>query len=133
MKILSIALVFAIAACSSRNKPTKEGDWPEGTSPLTVHPKIDNRIRLANFDRERTPEGQLEIRVTIENRSRKDIAVIAYTDWMDRDGNFIERSNDVPMLLPSGTTKVYEDKSWAARAELFSVSVRPANTKRRTK
>jgi len=134
LALLSLSLLLALGAgCRSRNKPTKEGSWPEGVSPMTVHPKIDNRVRMASYDMERTEDGRLSIRVTIENGSRKDITVIAYTDWMDKDGNVIERSNDIPLVLPSGTTKLYRDSSWAARAELFSVSVRPANTTRRTK
>ena len=126
-------LLLAAVSCKSRNKPTKPGDWPEGVSPMTVHPKIDHRVRMANFERNRTDDGRMHIQVMIENRGKKPLTVIAYTDWMDRDGNVIERSNDLPLVLPSGSTKRYEDTSWAARAELFSVSVRPANTKRRTK
>jgi hypothetical protein len=133
IKYAAPLLLLALTACWSRAKPTKEGRWPEGVSPVTVHNKIDNKVRMANFDMERTDDGRMNIRVVIENRSRKDIPVIAYTDWMDRNGNVIERSNDIPIVLPSGTTKVYQDSSWSARAELFSVSVRPANTKRRTK
>ena len=130
---LALLLLIVLPACWSRAKPTKEGRWPEGTSPMTVHNKIDNKVRMANFSERRRDDGALEIKMKIENRSRKDIAVIIYTDWMDRDGNVIEVSNDIPMVLPSGTTKLYEDRSYSARAELFSVSVRPANTKRRTK
>ncbi|MHC4938175.1 MAG: hypothetical protein ACYTHK_04330 [Planctomycetota bacterium] len=133
MRLSTIALLLLIAACSSRAKPTKQGKWPEGVSPMTVHNKIDHKVRMSNFDMGRMDDGRMHIKVVIENRSKKDIPVIAYTDWMDRDGNVIERSNDIPIVLPSGTTKVYEDSSWSARAELFSVSVRPANTKRRTK
>lgn len=134
LALLSLCALLALGAgCRSRNKPTKEGRWPEGVSPMTVHPKIDHRVRMANYDMHRTDDGRLKILVTIENGSRKDITVIAYTDWMDKDGNVVERSIDTPIVLPSGTTKLFEDSSGTARAELFSVSVRPANTTRRTK
>ncbi|MEM8883792.1 MAG: hypothetical protein AAGD14_06985 [Planctomycetota bacterium] len=135
MKSLSLLLIglVLLPACNRRAKPTKEGAWPEGTSPMTVHRKIDHRVRMANYNQMRTDDGRMEIQLTIENRSPKDIPVIAYTDWMDRDGNVIERSIDQPIVLPSGTTKLYKDTSWSANAELFSVSVRPANTKRRTR
>ena len=131
--LLLLVLLPAVAACKSRNKATRQGEWPEGISPMTVHPKIDRDVRMANYEQERTDDGRLKIQVAIENRGKDPITVIAYTDWMDRDGNVIERSNDLPMVLPSGSTKLYEDTSWAARAAIFSVSVRPANTKRRTK
>jgi len=134
LALLSLSLLLALGAgCRSRAKPTKEGSWPEGTSPMTVHPKIDHRVRMANYKTERAEDGRLKILVTIENGSRKDIAVIAYTDWMDKDGNIVERSIDTPIVLPSGTTKLFQDSSGTPEAEYFSVSVRPANTTRRTK
>jgi len=128
-----VLIPLLLVGCSWRNKPTKAGKWPEGLSPVTVHPKIDHRVRMASYDMGRNDDGSLDIVVTIENRSSKDITVIAYTDWLDRDGNVVDRSLDMPLVLPSGTTKLFKDKSFNARAELFSVSLRPANTKRRTR
>lgn len=129
-----VLLVLSAGACRNyRNRASREGRWDEGNAPVTVHPKIEKKVRLANFDAGRTSEGRMEIRVTLENRGKKPITVLVYTDWLDMDRNILERSNDVPIVIPSGTTKLYTDTSWSSKAESFSVSVRPANTTRRTR
>ena len=136
MKTLTPVLLLAlVVACGtgSRNRASRQSEWPEGESPMTVHPKIEKWIRMGNMDVGRRDDGRMEVRMAIANRSKKPITVLAYTDWVDADGNVLERSNDVPMVIPSGTTKLYEDVSWSSKVERFSVSVRPANTVRRTR
>ena len=134
--LLAIALLtLAAGGCRNyRNKASREGQWDEGKAPVTVSPKIEKQVRLANFDTSRTPEGRLEVRVTLENRGKNPITVLVYTDFLDMQRNIKDRSIDVPIVIPSGTTKLYEDKSFAMTGiESFSVSVRPANTVRRTR
>ena len=52
-------------------------------------------------------------------------------DPHDEDRNIIERSNDSPIVIPSGGTALYRNSAWDLRADTFSVAVRPAHTKRK--
>ena len=100
---------------------------------MTVHPKLEKWIRMANMDVGRRDDGRMELRMAIANREQEAANRARLHRLGRRDGNVLERSNDVPMVIPSGTTKIYEDVSWSSKVERFSVSVRPANTVRRTR
>lgn len=125
-----LAIVLSVA-CSRRNRPTREGSFPEAVSPVTVHTKINGRVKYVTHDTGRTQDGRLKIDVVIQNSATKPMSVIAYTDWLDKDRNIIERSNDAPLVIPSGGTVMYSNSAWDTRAETFSVAVRPAHTKRK--
>ena len=129
--LVLLTLVLASLACSRRNRPVREGTFPEAVSPVTVHTKINGRIKYVTHDTDRTTDGRLKIDVVISNSSTKPMTVIAYTDWLDKDANIIERSNEAPIVIPSGGTAMYSNSAWDARATTFSVSIRPAHTKRK--
>ena len=125
-----LAIVLSVA-CSRRNRPVRDGTFPEAVSPVTVHTKINGRIKYVTHTTGRTTDGRLKIDVVLSNSSTKPMTVIAYADWLDRDGNIIERSNDAPIVIPTGGTAMYSNSAWDTRAETFSVAVRPAHTKRK--
>ena len=126
-----LLLVLVALACSRRNRPTREGSFPEAVSPVTVHTKINGRIKMTTFTTSHTDDGRLEIAVVLQNSATKPMTVVAYTDWLDRDRNIIMHGNDETLVIPSGGTVMYRDSAWDTTAETFSVAVRPAQTKRR--
>ena len=128
--ILALALLVTVG-CSRRNRPTREGSFPEAVSPVTVHTKINGRVKMANFSTGHTPDGRLTIRVVLQSSSTKPMTVIAYTDWLDKQRNIVERGNDTPLVIPSGGTVLFEDVAYSPQVETFSVAVRPAHTKRK--
>jgi uncharacterized protein YcfL len=128
--VVSLALLAA-ACSSSRNRATRVGYDAEGKSPVVVHPDIDREVRGVKYDVGRTADGRLSIRVVLENRDSKDLALIARTTWMDAAGSAIEQGTQRSVLIPSGATVIYEDVSYAREAARFNVAVRPASTKRK--
>ncbi|MHC4953241.1 MAG: putative periplasmic lipoprotein [Planctomycetota bacterium] len=131
MKLAILLLVLVSLACSRRNRPTREGSFPEAVSPVTVHTKINGRIKMTTFNTSHTEDGRLEIQVVLQNSATKPMTVVCYTDWLDRDRNIIRHGNDETLVIPSGGTVMYKDTAWDANAETFSVAVRPAHTKRK--
>jgi len=132
MRLTVICLLAALAVgCRSRNKPSKQGEDVEGTSPVAMHPEIDNRIRAVKHHMERTPDGRLAVAVTIESRAEKDMAVITTMDWFAEDGRQIERSDSRNILIPRGGTIVYKDSAFSPEAASFHLALRPASTKRK--
>ena len=125
-----LALPLAIG-CSRRNRPTREGSFPEAVSPVTVHTKINGRVKMTTYTTGRTSDGRLKVKVVIQSSSTKPMAVVAYADWLDKERNIIERGNDMSYVIPSGGTIMFEDAAWSLQAETFSVAVRPAQTKRK--
>ena len=128
--LILVALPLAIG-CSRRNRPTREGSYPEAVSPVTVHTKINGRVKMTTYTTGRTQDGRLTVKVVIQSSSTKPMTVIAHADWLDKDRNIIERGNDMPLVIPSGGTVMFEDVAWSAQVETFSVAVRPAHTKRK--
>ncbi len=117
--------------CSRRNRPTREGSYPEAVSPVTVHTKINGRVKMTTYTTGRTQDGRLTVKVVIQSSSTKPMTVIAHADWLDKDRNIIERGNDTPLVIPSGGTVMFEDVAYSNQVETFSVAVRPAHTKRK--
>ena len=128
--LVLLAIVLSLA-CSRRNRPVREGTFPEAVSPVTVHTKINGRIKYVTHTTSRTTDGRLKIDVVISNSSTKPMTVIMVTDWLDKDGNLFARSNEEPIVIPSGGTTKYTNSAWDTRATTFSVGVRPAHTKRK--
>jgi uncharacterized protein YcfL len=128
--VLFLALLAA-ACSSSRNRPTRTGYDAEGKSPVVVHPEIDREVRGVKHDVGRTSDGRLRILVVLENRDRRDIALIARTTWMDAAGSAIEQGPERSVLIPSGGTVLYEDVSFSREAVRFNVALRPASTDRK--
>ena len=126
-----LALIVIGLGCSRRNRPTREGSFPEAVSPVTVHTKINGRVKMTTFSTGHTSDGRLKIRVVLQSSSTKPMTVIACADWLDKERNIIERGNDTPLVIPSGGTVMFEDSAYDPQAETFSVAVRPAHTKRK--
>ena len=67
----------------------------------------------------------------IQSSSTKPMTVIAHADWLDKNRSIIERGLDMPLVIPSGGTVMFEDAAYSQQVETFSVAVRPAHTKRK--
>ena len=132
IRTLAILALIAISlGCSRRNRPTREGAYPEAVSPVTVHTKINGRVKMSTFSTSHTPDGRLKVKVVIQSSSTKPMSVIAYADFLDKNRNLVERGNEMPFVIPSGGTIVFEDTADSPEVETFSVAVRPAHTKRK--
>ena len=129
--ILTVVVLLVSLGCSRRNRPTREGSFPEAVSPVTVHTKINGRVKMTTFTTGHTPDGRLTVKVVLQSSSTKPMTVIAYADWLDRNRNIVERGNDTPLVIPSGGTVMFEDAAYSHEVETFSVAVRPAHTKRK--
>ena len=77
--IVLIAIVLSLA-CSRRNRPTREGSFPEAVSPVTVHTKINGRIKMTTFDTGRTPDGRLQIKVVLQPHKVDDPTFYAFIE-----------------------------------------------------
>lgn len=122
--ILLCLLAALVLGCRTRNKPAREGEDIEGSVPVAMHPKIDNRIRYVKHQMERTPDGRLAVAITLESRAKSDISVIATLDWFAADGRHLERSDSRNVLIPGGGTIVYRDSTFNPEAAKFHLALR---------
>jgi hypothetical protein len=130
MRARTLLLALLLGACAQHNRAAKREEF-EPPIPVVVHPDIDQRVRYVRHTQERLPDGRLAIRVVLSSHSGEDLALIAETDWLKGDNAPVERSVSRSLLIPSGGTVVYEDDSYSPDVERFTVSVRPASTKRK--
>ena len=132
VRIPLLAVLVALAACSARNRPARSDADIEAASVVAVHPDIDNRVRLVKYSTHRTTDGRMGISVVLSSSIGSDTSLILTTDWLDEQGNILERSTPRQQLIPSGGTIVVEEESWTPAAERFTLQVRPANTSRKS-
>ena len=127
-----LVVLVALAACSARNRPGRPDQDIEAASVVAVHPDIDNRIRVVKYSTYRTSDGRMGISVVLSSSMNSDHPLILTTDWLDAQGNVLERSTPRQQLIPSGGTTIVQEESWTPAAERFTLQVRSASTTRKS-
>jgi len=130
-RLLPLVLLVAAAACKSRNVPAEPAPFVEGTTPLAVHPDLEDDLHYVQHTVGRTPDGRMTLKLILASDRKTAMTLVAFTIWFDENGLEIERSKERTIVLPAGSTYAYEDVSYSPKAARFNVSIRPANTSRK--
>lgn len=114
LRVATLALaVLLLPACFKGPKPLRAAAGvDEAGDIVALHGKIYRKVEIANQVTRPLPDGRLEVRVELANRSRKDLPVQIQTVFRDGEGMLMSDSTAFEVVvLPAGGSKLYEVKS----------------------
>ena len=107
------------ATVKNRDKPYLEKGRIQWNSS-----RIKAVLRIDTGSVEHTDAGLLRLRLTLRNKTKKDVVVDIRTTFLDEDGFEVEKTNWEPIVCTARTQTQYETVSLSPKVHEYQVIIR---------
>ncbi len=121
---LAIAMAFVPLSCGPYKMKAHVDPLQEKERIILIDHAARRRLRLVKHDAERLPNGQLKVRMEIENKRKKTFHADIQFIFRDENGFEIEKTNWQPVLLHGRRVELVEQNSITPNAADYRILIR---------